>query len=73
MASLKANQGCKIGDLISDLNKAEIKEEYRMKIKLDDFKEYGQKILSDLKEFIINKIEKLLSNYDKVQLDLKKY
>jgi len=52
MANLKADENRKIGDLISDLNEAEIKEEYRMKIKLDDFKEYGQNILADLEEYI---------------------
>lgn len=52
MANLKADEGRKIGDLISDLIEAEIKEEYRMKIKLDDFKEYGQNILADLEEYV---------------------
>lgn len=52
MANLKAGENKKIGDLISDLEEAEIKEEYRMKIQLDEFKDYGQQILADLKEFI---------------------
>jgi len=56
MANLKAEENSKIGDLISDLKEAEIKEEYRMTIQLDDFKEYGQRILTDLKEYI-KKIE----------------
>ena len=52
MANLNAVDGSKIGDLIADLKEAEIKEEYRMKIRLDDFKEYGQNILADLKDYI---------------------
>ncbi|MFP4371606.1 MAG: phosphomannomutase/phosphoglucomutase [Halanaerobium sp.] len=56
MANLKAEENKKIGDLISDLEEAEIKKEYRMTIELDDFKDYGQQILADLKEFI-KKIE----------------
>ncbi|MFW5961710.1 MAG: phosphomannomutase/phosphoglucomutase, partial [bacterium] len=56
MANLKAEENKKIGDLISDLKEAEIKKEYRMTIELDDFKDYGQQILADLKEFI-KKIE----------------
>ena len=52
MANLNLDKNKKIGDLIADLEEAKIKEEYRMTIKLDDFKDYGQQILSDLKEFI---------------------
>jgi len=55
MANLKADSNQKIGDLISDLKEAEIKKEYRMTIDLDDFKEYGQKILSDLEDFVKEK------------------
>lgn len=52
MANLKAEEGRKIGDLIAELKEAEIKKEYRMKIQLDDFKDYGQQILADLEEFV---------------------
>ena len=52
MANLKAEENKKIGDLIEDLEEAEIKKEYRMTIQLEDFKEYGQNILADLKEYI---------------------
>lgn len=52
MANLKAESDKKIGDLISDLKEAEIKKEYRMTIDLDDFKDYGQGILSDLETFV---------------------
>lgn len=52
MANLNAEENRKIGELIADLNEAEIKEEYRMKIKLSDFKDYGNEILAELKEFI---------------------
>jgi phosphomannomutase len=52
MANLKADSGKKIGDLISDLKEAEIKKEYRMTIELDDFKDYGQTVLSDLEDFV---------------------
>lgn len=52
MANLKAEENQKIGSLIAELKEAEIKEEYRMTIALDDFKDYGQEILADLKEYI---------------------
>lgn len=55
MANLNAESEKKIGELISDLEEAEIKEEYRMIINLDDFKEYGQSILDDLEEFVKQK------------------
>ena len=54
MANLNAEENSKIGDLIADLAEAEIKEEYRMTIQLDDFKDYGQQILENLKEFVAN-------------------
>ena len=54
MANLKAEKDKKIGELIADLKEAEIKEEFRMTIALDDFKDYGQNILADLKEYIKN-------------------
>lgn len=52
MANLKAESNQKIGDLIADLKEAEIKKEYRMTIDLDNFKDYGQGILSDLEDFV---------------------
>ena len=52
MANLKAQGINNIGVLISDLEEAEIKEEYRMNIKLEDFKEYGQDIIHNLKNYI---------------------
>jgi len=52
MANLNAEENSKIGDLIADLAEAKIKEEYRMKIQLDDFKDYGQQILEKLKDFV---------------------
>ncbi|CCU78538.1 Phosphomannomutase [Halanaerobium saccharolyticum subsp. saccharolyticum DSM 6643] len=55
MANLNAESEKKIGELISDLEEAEIKEEYRMNIDLDDFKDYGQSILDDLKGFVAQK------------------
>jgi phosphomannomutase len=71
MANLRADEGRKIGDLISDLKEAEIKEEYRMTIKLDDFKEYGQKILADLKEYIqeIDEWEVAPKNYQGLRIN----
>jgi phosphomannomutase len=55
MANLKAESNQKIGDLIADLKEAEIKKEYRMTIDLNDFKDYGQGILSDLEDFVKEK------------------
>lgn len=52
LANLKVEANQKIGELISDLKEAEIKKEYRMKIKAEAFKSYGQQILADLKEFV---------------------
>ncbi len=71
MANLKAEENKKIGDLISDLKEAEIKKEYRMTIKLDDFKEYGQNILADLKEYIkeIDDWEIAPKNYQGVRVN----
>lgn len=71
MANLDAEEGRKIGDLISDLEEAEIKEEYRMKIQLDDFKEYGQNILSELEEYIkeVDKWEKAPKNYQGLRVN----
>ncbi|MFN2339986.1 MAG: phosphomannomutase/phosphoglucomutase [Halanaerobium sp.] len=71
MANLKADEGRKIGDLISDLNEAEIKEEYRMTIESDDFKEYGQKILTDLKTYVeeFNEWEIAPKNYQGLRVN----
>lgn len=71
MANLWADEGRRVGDLISELKEAEIKEEYRMKIKLDDFREYGQNILSDLEEYIkeIDKWEKAPKNYQGLRVN----
>lgn len=55
LANLKVESDQKIGELISDLKEAEIKKEYRMTIDLEDFKDYGQDILDDLKEFVKEK------------------
>jgi len=52
--TIALEENSKIGDLIADLAEAEIKEEYRMTIQLDDFKDYGQQILENLKEFVAN-------------------
>jgi phosphomannomutase len=52
MANLKAENNKMIGELISDLEEAQIKKEYRMTIDLEDFKDYGQRILNDLEEFV---------------------
>jgi len=71
MANLKEENGSKIGDLIADLKEAKIKEEYRMKIRLDDFKEYAQNILADLKEYIqeIENWEIAPKNYQGVRVN----
>jgi phosphomannomutase len=52
MANLKAENGGGIGGLISELEETEISEEYRMAIKLDNFKKYGTNILENLKNYV---------------------
>ncbi len=71
MANLKTEADQKIGELISELTEAEIKEEYRMTIQLDDFKDYGQQILADLKDFIkdIDGWEVAPKNYQGVRVN----
>ncbi|TDO83503.1 phosphomannomutase [Halanaerobium saccharolyticum] len=71
MANLKVEENRKIGDLIADLKEANIKEEYRMTIQLNEFKEYGQQILADLKEFIkeIDEWEIAPKNYQGVRVN----
>ncbi|MFW6251723.1 MAG: phosphomannomutase/phosphoglucomutase, partial [Halanaerobium sp.] len=71
MANLKTEADQKIGELISELTEAEIKEEYRMTIQLDDFKDYGQQILADLKNFIkdIGDWEVVPKNYQGVRVN----
>lgn len=48
-AKLKEENGEDIHNLIKDLEEASISNEYRMKITCEDFKEYGNKVLEDLK------------------------
>lgn len=71
MANLQLEESKKIGDLIAELAEAEIKEEYRMKIKLDDFKEYGQNILTELEAYIktIEGWEKAPKNYQGLRVN----
>lgn len=55
MVNLKIGSEQRIGDLIAELEEAEIKKEYRMTIELEDFKDYGQNILDDLIDFVEEK------------------
>ncbi len=52
LANLKTANGGSIGALISDLEEAEISNEYRLAIKLDNFKSYGTNILENLKNYV---------------------
>ncbi|MBV4447723.1 phosphomannomutase/phosphoglucomutase [Clostridium tyrobutyricum] len=52
MARLKNDSNGKLSDLISDLDSPCESKEYRMKIKFNDFKEYGSNILDNLKDYV---------------------
>ena len=45
-------EGKQISDLISDLKKPAESQEIRLKINVEDFKEYGNKVLDDFREFV---------------------
>ncbi len=51
MANL-ATEGIKLKSLIEDLEEANIKKEFRMDIDLEDYKDYGQQVIDDLKEYV---------------------
>ena len=48
-------QGKSIDDLISNLKCPKESDELRFNIKCDDFKEYGEKVISDFEEFFKNR------------------
>jgi len=52
LANLRAENGGDLAELISELEEAEFKKEYRMTIELDDFKNYGSTIIKNLENFI---------------------
>ena len=51
MANL-AIEDIKLKSLIEDLEEANIKKEFRMDIDLEDYKDYGQQVIDDLKEYV---------------------
>ncbi|WP_373898169.1 phosphomannomutase/phosphoglucomutase [Haloimpatiens sp. FM7315] len=51
MARMKEESGKNLSELIEDLKEAKVSTEYRMKIKCENFKEYGNDILEDLKKY----------------------
>ncbi|MFW5790134.1 MAG: phosphomannomutase/phosphoglucomutase [Bacillota bacterium] len=51
MANLSI-KGIKLKSLIKDLEEANIKKEFRMDIILKDYKEYGQQVIDDLKDYV---------------------
>ncbi len=71
LANLRAEDGGGIGDLIADLEEAEIKKEYRMIIELDDFKNYGSNLLENLKNYVgvIDDWELAPKNYQGVRVN----
>ncbi|MFW6282325.1 MAG: phosphomannomutase/phosphoglucomutase, partial [bacterium] len=71
MANIKARNNRKLSDLITDLDEVEISKEYRMKIQLDDFKDYGQQVLEELKTHINENTEWQIApkNYEGVRVD----
>ncbi|ADQ14590.1 phosphoglucomutase [Halanaerobium hydrogeniformans] len=71
MANLKAEGINNIGELISDLEEAEIKKEYRMQIELEDFHQYGQDIIDNLKNYIkvIDNWELAPKNYQGIRVN----
>lgn len=74
MANMNAKETGNIGDLIDDLEEAEIKKEYRMKINLEEFLEYGEQILEDLKSYVDQISEWRLApkNFQGVRVNCKK-
>lgn len=52
MANLRKDGGKTLGDIISKLDIPLESSEYRINIKLDEFKDYGNKILEDLRSFV---------------------
>ena len=66
-----SKQGKKLEDLIGTLEEPVEEEEIRFKINLEDFKEYGEKVLADLADFSKNidgwEIEKV--NYEGVRIN----
>ncbi|MFD3157802.1 phosphomannomutase/phosphoglucomutase [Haloimpatiens sp. FM7330] len=55
MAKLKHEKNENLHELIKDLKEANVSVEYRIKIKCENFKDYGTKILNDLEEYCTNK------------------
>lgn len=74
MAKLKNEGGKKLQDLISDLEIPYESTEYRIKINCEEFKDYGIRVLEDLKEYAKNidgwNIEP--KNYEGVRVNLDK-
>ena len=66
-------QGKLLTDLISDLQEPVESEEFRLKIKVDNFKEYGNKVISQLEEFAKtqNDWEIVPNNYEGVRIACK--
>lgn len=73
-AKLKEEKGEDIHNLIKDLKEAQISNEYRMKITCENFKEYGNKVLEDLKQFCDKKEgwEFEVPNYEGVRIKCNK-
>lgn len=71
MANMKAKESGTIGELIATLKEAEIKKEYRMSIKLEEFHEYGQQVLQELKLFVdqISEWELAPNNFEGVRVN----
>ena len=66
-------QGKQLTDLISELKEPVESEEFRLKIKVDNFKEYGNKVISQLEEFAKtqNDWEIVPHNYEGVRIACK--
>ena len=66
-------QGKQLTDLIGDLKEPVESEEFRLKIKVDNFKDYGNKVISQLEEFAKtqNDWEIVPNNYEGVRIACK--
>ncbi len=66
-----ATEGIKLNSLIEELEEANIKKEFRMDIDLEDYKDYGQQVIGDLKDYVdeISGWELAPNNYQGIRIN----
>jgi len=72
-AALCRQQGKSIDTLIQDLKEPKESKEYRLKIKAQDYKSYGAKVLKDFEQFASRQPEFILTpnNYEGIRISFK--